>query len=182
MKIMQSQNSKYTIRRATQADEPFLWQMLYYAATMSGAINTAVASAQTDPQLLHYVTGWGQAGDWGMIATTNEGVPVGAAWVRLGVDHVDDAARVAADEPELAIAVLPAYRNQGLGAQLLASLRDEALAHYPAITLNVREDNPAVRLYERAGFATVNEIVNRVGGRSLVMRLPLTNYTASAHR
>ncbi len=173
MKNMTSQHNGYTIRRATPADESFLWQMLYYAAAMSGDINTAIANAQTDPQLLHYVTDWGQADDLGVIATTNEGIPIGAAWVRLGVAHMDDTAHVAADEPELAIAALPAYRNQGLGAQMLASLRNEAAGHYPAITLNVREDNPAVRLYKRAGFVTVNEMVNRVGGRSLVMRLPL---------
>ena len=174
MKNMTSQHNRYTIRRATPGDEPFLWQMLYYAATMSGDINMAIASAQTDPQLLHYVAGWGKAGDLGVIAVTNEGASVGAAWVRLGVAHMDDATATAVDEPELAIAVQPTYRNQSLGAQMLASLRDEAAAHYPAITLNVREDNPAVRLYKRAGFVTVNEMVNRVGGRSLVMRLPLT--------
>ena len=42
---------------------------------------------------------------------------------------------------------------------------------FSAVSLNVRADNSAVRLYERAGFVRVpgSEIVNRTGGVSFNM-------------
>ena len=43
------------------------------------------------------------------------------------------------------------------------------------IQLNVREENPAVRLYERTGFQIIGDMTNRVGGRSLVMVKRLRN-------
>lgn len=52
------------------------------------------------------------------------------------------------------LAVLPELRGQGLGAQLLEAVIAEA-AHLGAIllTLEVRQSNqPALRLYEKAGF------------------------------
>jgi ribosomal-protein-alanine N-acetyltransferase len=52
------------------------------------------------------------------------------------------------------LAVLPELRGQGLGTQLLESVIVEA-AHLGAIllTLEVRQSNePALRLYEKAGF------------------------------
>jgi ribosomal protein S18 acetylase RimI-like enzyme len=76
---------------------------------------------------------------------------------------------VADDVPELAIAVLPQYIGQGIGALLLARLLDDARALYPAVVLSVRATNPARRLYERLGFVVVDTIVNRVGGESAVM-------------
>jgi GNAT superfamily N-acetyltransferase len=73
--------------------------------------------------------------------------------------------------PELAMAVLPEYRGQGIGTQLLANILELANTHYPAVSLNVRADNPAVRLYTRAGFRKVpgSETINRVGGISFNM-------------
>ncbi len=52
-------------------------------------------------------------------------------------------------------------------------LLEAARGRYPALALSVREGNPAVRLYERFGFVEERRVVNRVGGASLVMRLPL---------
>ena len=60
----------YTIRSASAADEPFLWQMLYYAAHMDED-GAALESARTHPDLMDYVAGWGErAGDIGVIALT----------------------------------------------------------------------------------------------------------------
>jgi ribosomal protein S18 acetylase RimI-like enzyme len=71
--------------------------------------------------------------------------------------------------PELAIAVLPQYIGQGIGARLLARLLEDARSLYPAVVLSVRDANPARRLYERLGFVVVDTVVNRVGGESFVM-------------
>ena len=75
--------------------------------------------------------------------------------------------------PELAIAVLPAYQGQGLGAQLLTPTIEAARGRYSAMVLSVRMSNPARALYERVGFVVVGTTVNRVGTMSWVMRIAL---------
>jgi ribosomal protein S18 acetylase RimI-like enzyme len=71
----------------------------------------------------------------------------------------------------LAIAVLPDYRGQGIGAKLLTQILDTAKMKYPAVSLSVRSNNPVLRLYERTGFLKVpgSEVVNRAGEVSFNM-------------
>ena len=54
-------------------------------------------------------------------------------------------------------AVLPEYRGQKIGTQLLMKVLDSAQSTYPAISLSVRADNPVVKLYQQAGFIKVDE-------------------------
>jgi ribosomal protein S18 acetylase RimI-like enzyme len=55
--------------------------------------------------------------------------------------------------PELAIAVVASRRHQGIGRRLLLELIDASVAQgYAAISLSIREENPARRLYESTGF------------------------------
>jgi ribosomal protein S18 acetylase RimI-like enzyme len=52
--------------------------------------------------------------------------------------------------------VAPGVRGQGVGTRLLQRLLDTAVAdRVPALSLSVESDNPAIRLYERVGFARV---------------------------
>jgi ribosomal protein S18 acetylase RimI-like enzyme len=167
----QSADAAYLLRLATAADEPFLWDMLFYAARMEQDGATSPAAAQAHPFLAPYVERWGRPGDLGLLALDPaDRQPAGAAWLRLlggsalhepgGDDRV----------PELAIAVHPRAQGRGLGTLLLAELLRLARGHYPAIVLSVREDNPACRLYQRHGFEITETVVNRVGGKSLVMQ------------
>lgn len=149
-------------------DLPFLWRMLTYAASMEGTAED-IETAQTDPALRDYVAGFGRAGDVGVVAIEDD-VAVGAAWVRLAPAGPISASKVWTTEvPELAIATIPDARGHGLGAKLLAALLDAARGQHASIALSVREDNPAVRLYDRASFHVDRRIVNRVGTTSLVM-------------
>jgi ribosomal protein S18 acetylase RimI-like enzyme len=50
------------------------------------------------------------------------------------------------------ISVLPEYRNQGIGDEMLRSLQREAAEAAKTVRLNVLKQNPAKRLYERLGF------------------------------
>ncbi|WP_254865843.1 GNAT family N-acetyltransferase [Pseudomonas fluorescens] len=51
------------------------------------------------------------------------------------------------------IGVSAPYRCKGIGAALLKAYTDDARqAGFAHLTLSVREDNPAKRLYEKAGF------------------------------
>jgi ribosomal protein S18 acetylase RimI-like enzyme len=149
--------------------------MLYEAAHMAEAGET-MEQAKTHPSLARYAAGWGLPDDMGFIVLeASSDRPVGAVWARLfkgenrGYGYVND------ETPELAIGVLPEHRGQGLGAALLTHLLAAARGKYPALSLSVRADNPAVRLYRRFGFEVVpgSEIINRVGTRSFNMLVRL---------
>jgi ribosomal protein S18 acetylase RimI-like enzyme len=106
---------------------------------------------------MNYVENWGRSGDAAVIAL-DRGFPVGAAWYRLfkenrrGYGFVDEAT------PELSIAVVPSRRGHGIGGDLMTALLDRARSEgYESISLSVAKDSPAVGLYERYGFAKVDE-------------------------
>jgi len=146
--------------------------MLFYAAHAHDEPGRRPEDLLADPKLAAYVTGFGQrpGADLGVIAEIDGG-PIGAAWVRVlagdarAYGWVDDAI------PELAIAVLPGVVASGVGTRMLTELIDRARGLFPGVSLSVRSDNPARRLYERLGFTSVAEVVNRVGGRSETMVL-----------
>ena len=99
--------------------------------------------------------------------------PIGAAWLREftradpGHGFIDESI------PELGIAVLPSHTGRGVGTALLQELFAAVSQKYRGVSLNVRQSNRAVRLYERLGFRKVpgSEMVNRVGGISIIMEL-----------
>ena len=161
----------YTIRPVSTDETPLLWQMLYYAAHMNEG-DESLESAQTNPDLLPYVTNWGVVGDIGLIAVEqNTQKQLGAAWVRVMPESSPLYRFVAPTFPELAIAVLPDALGQGIGSQLLTQLLEKARALHPGIVLSVRAQNPAKQLYERLGFNVVAEMTNRIGGVSVVMKV-----------
>ena len=53
----------------------------------------------------------------------------------------------------LDLVVLPDWQGQGLGTRMLKTVISRASAFGPYIRLNVTPGNPAIRLYERLGFA-----------------------------
>jgi ribosomal protein S18 acetylase RimI-like enzyme len=55
----------------------------------------------------------------------------------------------------LDIALLPEYRNAGIGTELIQGLLNEAAATGKAVRLHVFASSPAKRLYERLGFSQV---------------------------
>ncbi len=144
-------------RTLTASDEPFLWEMLYQALNLPPGQPPFPREILQKPEIACYVQGWGQPHDRGFAALV-EGAPVGAAWLRLltaerpGYGYVDD------DTPELSIAVLPKFRGRGIGSQLMTCLLELAQqTRYPAVCLSVSPGNPALRLYQRLGFAKVDE-------------------------
>lgn len=154
------------IRFLTAEEEPLIWQFLMLAAHES-----EMPVVRANPQLARYAADWGRTGDCGCAAFEGE-TAVGAAWLRLWPDEDKGFGWLADDVPELAMAVAPAWRGQGIGSQLLDEVLQAGRGYYRAISLSVRADNPAVRLYERAGFEKVpgSETLNRVGGTSFIMQ------------
>jgi GNAT superfamily N-acetyltransferase len=53
------------------------------------------------------------------------------------------------------IALLPAHRGQGIGSALLASIQHEAARDGKPLRIHVERFNPALRWYEKLGFAPV---------------------------
>jgi ribosomal protein S18 acetylase RimI-like enzyme len=155
----------YDYRPLTVEDEPALWLMLMHASH-----EKSPESVRANPDLARYVNGWGRPGDSGFLAVS-DGEPVGAIWMRLWPDDDRGFGYIDAATPELAMAVLPAHRGSGVGVQLLNRLLEAASHQYRVISLNVRIDNPAVRLYQRSGFSRVEgtQIANRAGGISFTM-------------
>ncbi len=158
------------IRLLKQDDEPFLWQMLYYAAHLQEDGETSSDAAKDNPGLQKYVQGWGRETDMGVLALhPHNQRPLGAAWIRLLIGEKKMSRLIPDSTPELAIAVLPDFLGQGIGTQLLKHLLEAASKVYPAVMLSVRKSNPARYLYERMGFEIVDTALNRVGSESFVM-------------
>ncbi len=55
------------------------------------------------------------------------------------------------------IALLPPYRNRGIGSSLLHELIAEADAARQPVTIHVEKFNPALRLYQRLGFSPIED-------------------------
>jgi ribosomal protein S18 acetylase RimI-like enzyme len=159
----------HSIRQLSPSDQQFLWEMLYQSLHVPEGSPPFPRDVIKQPEIAKYVRAWGRAGDMGCVAVdAGSGAPIGAAWLRLftgderGYGYVDD------ETPELGMAVLPEYRGRGVGSVLLRSLLKSAGAVYRSVCLSVSADNPAVRLYGRAGFERVCE---RGASLTMVKRL-----------
>ena len=158
------------IRPLAASDEALLWPFLMLAAHES-----ELSVVQENSQLARYVTGWGRSGDSGFVTFEEDNTPIGAAWLRMWPHEEKGFGWVADDVPELAMAVVPMRREQGIGTLLLKEVLKSAHGNCRALSLSVREDNPAVRLYERVGFSKVlgSEMRNRAGGVSYTMSISI---------
>lgn len=146
----------YSIRHLTPSDQSFLREMLYQSLFVPEGGEPFPRAVLSQPEVSKYVEAWGRAGDQGFVAVDEgSGEPVGAVWLRLlagaekGYGYVDE------ETPELGMAVLPGYRGRGIGTALLERLLETAGAAYRKVCLSVSPENPARRLYERAGFEQV---------------------------
>ena len=144
-----------TIMREIRPEEhDLLQEFLYQAIYLPDGVEPPPWSVVDLPELQVYVTDFGtRPGDHCMVAEVEKKV-VGAAWSRIMEDygHIDN------DTPSLAISLLPEYRGLGIGTRLLNALllllRENG---YRQASLSVQKENPALRLYERAGFRILAE-------------------------
>ena len=138
--------------------------LLHYAAHL----DASGEQLEDHPYLEQYHRNYGNFnGDIGVYAIVNNKV-AGGAWSRMllnGFGHVN------AQTPELAFGVLPEFRNQGIGTQVMNQLLNEIAKLYPQVSLAVREDNPAIKLYERLGFTKIegSEMTNTANTISFKM-------------
>lgn len=70
---------------------------------------------------------------------------------RLYLDRRDDEHRL------IDIALLPEYRNRGLGAAMMQGVLEEAAEAGKIVRIHVERNNPAMRLYRRLGFEKIED-------------------------
>jgi GNAT superfamily N-acetyltransferase len=156
---------KINFRSILPSDESFLWEMLYQALYVPPGKPPFPREILHEPDIACYVQGWGCLGDWGLLACDEE-TPVGAIWLRQWAGDERGYGYVGPAIPELSIALLPGYRNMGLGTRMLKTVISMAKERFPGLSLRVVESSPARRLYERLGFKKVGQVLD-----SLVMLL-----------
>ncbi len=80
-----------------------------------------------------------------LLLILRDAVPVG----RLYVARWQDEIRI------VDIALLPPSRHAGIGTAILRDLLAEAAVAHKPVRIHVEKFNPALRLYERLGFAPI---------------------------
>ena len=141
------------IREITPNEYPILETFLYEAIHIPPGKSPVPWEMIYLPEIFVYIKDFGKKDDMCLVAE-HDSVIVGAAWTRIipAYGHIDD------QTPELAISILPEYRGQGVGAELLSRLFDVLKERgYKQTSLSVQKTNPAFRLYQRIGYVIVDE-------------------------
>ena len=156
-------NRSVSIRRMRPDETGLHREFLYQAIYLPAGTEPPPRWVVDLPELRVYTENFGtRPGDFCLVAEV-DGQVVGAAWSRIMEDygHIDN------DTPSLALSLLPDCRGQGFGTRLLnrlpALLQNQG---YQRVSLSVQTENPALRLYQRAGF----EIAEPRGSEYLMVR------------
>ena len=141
--------ARYTLRPETEQDQEFLYRL--YASTRADEMaivdwsdeqKESFLRMQFNAQHSYYLDNYPSA-RFDIVEQQDE--PIG----RLYVDRSDDEIRV------IDIALLPKHRGRGLGSRLMRALLDEAAEVGKPVSIHVERFNPAMRLYQRLGFAPI---------------------------
>jgi ribosomal protein S18 acetylase RimI-like enzyme len=135
----------------TDADLPFMFGL--YASTRAQEVAATGWPPEAQLQFLwgqfqaqhhHYTTYYPKA-EW--LVVEHEGGAVG----RLYVEEWPSQFRI------IDIALVPEAQGQGFGSALLEDLFAGARAASKPVSIHVEKNNPAMRLYERLGFAKAED-------------------------
>jgi ribosomal protein S18 acetylase RimI-like enzyme len=148
----------YTLRPATEDDEPFLFE-LYRSTRTAGQIALPLGSDQADVILRMQFTA--QNRSYEAEFPTQEHNIILVDGRRVGRVLTAPQERVVRF---VDLALLPEYRNTGIATVLIRELMDDVARRRVPALLSVARDHRAIRLYERLGFTVVDE-----SGPSLVM-------------
>ena len=141
--------SELRFRPVADSDKPFVFAL--YAQVREQELapvpwpDEAKRSFLLDQALLqhqHYVANYPGAD---LLVIESDPGPIGRIYVYRSKDEI----RL------MDVALLPEWRNRGVGGVLLQELMDEARRTHRSITLHVEPENPAQRLYQRLGFRLI---------------------------
>lgn len=140
-----------TVCPAIADDEEFLFQV--YASTRASEMELAPWTTQEKEAFLrmqsraqrsHYATYYPHA-EYDLIL--RDGQRAGRLFILRGKEEI----RI------MDIALLPEFRNQGIGSTLLEQILNEGRQLNLPVTIHVERFNPALRLYTRLGFRLVED-------------------------
>jgi ribosomal protein S18 acetylase RimI-like enzyme len=140
-----------TFRPITEGDMDFLARL--YASTRweelqqvpwSDAERLAFLRQQFEAQHIYYMEHFVNAA-FDLVLV--DGKPAG----RLYLDRRDGEIRL------IDIALLPEFRNRGIGGRLMADILKEGQETGLLVRIHVEHNNPAMRLYQRLGFRKIEE-------------------------
>ena len=141
------------IKELHESDYDLLKEFIYWAIFVPPGTKQPERNIINNPDVFIYIDDFGQKDDYGVFAEV-DGNAVGAAWTRIipAYGYIDD------ETPELAMSMLPEYRSQGVGTELMKKLF-ELLSKkgYKETSLAVQKENPAVNFYLRLGYEIASE-------------------------
>ena len=149
---MPRDGEQVALRAATPEDEPFL--LAVYASTRADELalvdwsdeqKAAFLQMQFTAQHRYYREHYADAT---FDVVLCDGEPAGRLYV----------ARWPTEIRIIDIALLPVYRNRGIGAWLLERLLVEAAEANKRVSIHVERFNPALRLYARLGFQPIADL------------------------
>ncbi len=107
------------------------------------------------PELDCYIKDFGKVSDLCLVAEF-QGNLIGAVWIRIYTEHEKGFGYVDSKTPELSMSVVEKYRNQGIGARLLANMIEMLMQiGYEQVSLSVDLENYALKLHKKHGFEIV---------------------------
>ncbi len=140
-----------SIRRAIEADLPFIEDVFVITADWNPGHERGAAYWRADPTFAKYVGGFPREGDLGFVAEV-DGEPVGAVWARYFPEDDPGYGFVDEQTPELGIGVVEGRRGAGIGRALMDAM---LAASTTDLSLSVEDGNPAIELYRACGFVPV---------------------------
>ena len=140
-----------------KSDYLFLKEILYHALYLPEGAVPYEKSVLDLPEIAKYVECWGRKGDFGVKMVADDKI-IGAIWGRLFTARNPGYGFVSDQIPEITMAMLPGFRNQGFGTKLYHDF--EILAEecgFQKLSLSVDKANPACRFYLREGYEILGE-------------------------
>ena len=140
-----------TLRSATDADQEFLVGV--FASTRADELQALAwnpiqaemfINIQYNAQQQSYRLSYPEAENNIIL---HDGQPIG----RMLIDRSGEAILL------VDIAILPDYRNHGVGSELIGGLLAEGATRGCEVVLSVFHTNPAIHLYDRLGFSKVDD-------------------------
>ncbi len=146
------------IRKILPEEYPFMEDIMYETIYHPDPENPYLRDVIYLPQVRVYWNNWGKGKDDRCLVAIVDNKIVGAVWIRTFQGEIKGCGYIDMQTPEIAIALFEKYRNKGIGTQMMEQMivwmKSEG---YAQVSLSITKGNPAIRLYERIGFQTIDE-------------------------